>query len=199
MNGVSKAVLAAAVLLPGLGAAQQPQGRPQQPQFNYTFVEIGYDESDFDVRGAGNVDGDGFTVSGSFEITDEWHAFASYGNANLDFGLDLDAWAIGAGYVLPLKQNIDLYGRVLYLDWDFNGPGSARRDEDGLGLQLRIRGRVTNELELEGGIQYADVGDADTSLQALARYHFSDNLSAGVGLTLGGDIEGIGINARFSF
>lgn len=199
MNGISKVVLAAAVLLPGLGAAQQPQARPQQPQFSYTFVEIGYDESDFDVRGAGDVDGDGLTVSGSFEFTDEWHAYASYGSADLDFRLDLDAWAIGVGYVFPLRQNIDLYGRVLYLDWDFSGPGPANRDEDGLGLQARIRARVTNELELEGGIQYADVGDADTSLQALARYHFSESLSAGVGLTLGGDIEGIGINARFSF
>lgn len=199
MNGISKVVLAATVLLPGLGAAQQPQARPQQPQFSYTFVEIGYDESDFDVRGVRDVDGDGLTVSGAFEITDEWHAFASYGSADLDFGLDLDAWAIGAGYVFPLRQDIDLYGRVLYLDWDFNVPGPANRDEDGLGLQARIRARVTNELELEGGIQYVDVGDADTSLQALARYHFSESLSAGVGLTLGGDIDGIGINARFSF
>jgi hypothetical protein len=199
MNGLSKAALLAAVSLPGLIAAQQPQSRPQQPQFSYTYVEIGYDESDFDLRGPGEVDGDGLTVSGSFEITDEWHAFASFGSANLDFGIDLDAWAIGAGYVFPLKEDVDLYGRVLYIDWDFNVPTPVRGDDDGLGLQFRIRGRVNNQVELEGGVQYMDVGDADLSLQAFARYHFSETFSAGVGLTFGGDVEGIGINARFSF
>lgn len=199
MNGASKLALAAAVVWPAVGAAQQGQPRPQQPEFSYTYVEIGYDESDFDVRGAGDVDGDGLTVSGSFEINDEWHAFASYGTLDLDFGLDLDAWAIGAGYVFPLKQGVDLYGRVLYIDWDIDGARLGRGDDDGLGLQARIRGRVTDEIELEGGLQYTDVGDSDLALQATARYHFSTTFSAGVGLTFGGDVDGIGINARFSF
>jgi hypothetical protein len=36
-------------------------------------------------------------------------------------------------------------------------------------------------------------------LQAGARYHFSDAFSAGIGITFGGDADGIGINARFAF
>jgi hypothetical protein len=43
------------------------------------------------------------------------------------------------------------------------------------------------------------VGDSDTSLQAGARYYFTDEFSAGIGLTFAGDTDGIGINARFSF
>jgi hypothetical protein len=30
-------------------------------------------------------------------------------------------------------------------------------------------------------------------------YYFSDAFSAGIGLTFGGDRDGIGINARYSF
>ena len=196
MNGVSRALLAAAVVLPAVSAAQQT--RPQS-QFNYTYVEISYDESDFDVAGPGDVDGDGLTLSGSVELTDEWHAFASYGNADLDFGIDIDTWAIGAGYSYPLRDDVDLYGRVLYISTDADLPGAFDGDDDGLGLQFRIRGRVNDQLELEGGIQYVDVGDSDTSLQAGARYYFTEEFSAGVGLTFGGDTDGIGINARYSF
>lgn len=200
MNGVFRVLLGTAVLLPAVAAAQDAQqGRPTQPQFEYTYVEIGYDETEFEVGGGGDIDGDGLTISGSFELTNEWHFFASYGQADLDFGFDLDTLTVGAGYVYPAKSNIDLYGRVLYIDMDVDGPGPLGADDDGLGLQFRIRGRVSEELELEGGIQYIDVADSDTSFQAGARYYFSESFSAGIGLTFGGDADGLGINARFEF
>ncbi len=107
--------------------------------------------------------------------------------------------AIGAGYRYPLQDDVDIYGRVLYIssDVDLAGPGDA--DEDGLGLQVRIRYHVSNEFEVEGGIQHVDVFDSDTSLQAMARYHFNENFSAGIGLTFAGDTDTFGINARYSF
>ena len=200
MNGVFRVSLGTVVLLPAIVAAQEAQqGRPTQPQFEYTYVEIGYDETEFEVGGGGDIDGDGLTVSGSFELTNEWHFFASYGQADLDLGRDLDTLTVGAGYVYPLKSNIDLYGRVLYIDREVDGLGPLGADDDGLGLQFRIRGRVSEELELEGGIQYVDVADSDTSFQAGARYYFSESFSAGIGLTFGGDADGLGINARFEF
>ena len=200
MSAVSRALLVTAALLPLSSEAQEAATtRPQSPQFNYSYVELGYDESDFDV-GPFDVDGDGLTLSGSFEINDEWHAFASYGSSDLDFGIDIDTWTLGAGYVFPLQEDIDLYGRVLYIDVNADaGPGPGSADEDGLGLQFRIRARVTDEFELEGGLQHVDVADSDTSLQAGARYHFTEAFSAGIGITFAGDTDGIGINARYSF
>ena len=198
MNGVSRALLLTAVGLPALGTAQEPATRPQSAQFNYTYVELRYDELDFDL-GPVDVDGDGLNLSGSFEINDDWHVYASYGSYDLDFNIDIDEWALGAGYVFPLKDDIDIYGRVLYIDQSQDvGPGNAG-DDDGLGLQARIRARVTDELEVEGGIQYVDVSDTDTSLQAGARYHFSESFSAGIGITFAGDTDGMSINARYSF
>jgi hypothetical protein len=97
-----------------------------------------------------------------------------------------------------LKDDIDIYARVLYVDQNVDvGPASA--DDDGLGFQARIRARVTDEFELEGGIQYVDVTDSDTALQASARYHFTESFSAGVGITFAGDTDWIGVNARYSF
>lgn len=194
-NGVSRALLCTAFLLPALSQAQEA-ARPQSAQFNYTYVQIGYDELDFDV-GPFDVDGDGLTFSGSYEINDDWHVYASFGSFDLDPGnADIDTWTLGAGYVFPLKEDIDIYGRVLYIDQSADVPSL---DEDGLGLQARIRARVTDEFELEGGIQYTDIVDTDTSLQAAARYNFTENFSAGITLNFAGDTDGIGINARYSF
>ena len=110
MNRASQALLLTALVFPALSMAQEPAAtRPQSPQFNYSYVELGYDETDFDL-GPVDVDGDGLTLSGSFEINDEWHAYASYGSADLDFGIDVDTWVLGAGYVFPLKEDVDSTG-----------------------------------------------------------------------------------------
>ena len=195
MNGVSKTLLGMTVLcVPAMGMAQQNQTQP----FSYSYVELGYDESDFDL-GGGEIDGDGLTLSASWALTDDWHVYGSYAPADLDFGIDLDTLAIGAGYRYPLQDDVDIYGRVLYISSDVDVPGPGDADEDGLGLQVRIRYRVSDEFEVEGGIQHTDVFDSDTSLQAMARYHFTENFSAGIGLTFAGDTDSFGINARYSF
>lgn len=191
------ALLTAAALLPAVSAAQD-QSRPLSG-FSYSYVELAYDETDYEIAG-GEIDGDGFTLSGSIELTEEWHAFAYFGNADLDFGIDLDSWALGAGYAYPLRNNLDVYGRLAYIDLEADGPGPGPTvGEDGLGIQVRLRGRINDELELEGGVQHLDVGDSDTSLQALGRYYFRPNFSVGVGLTFGGDADGIGVSARLTF
>jgi hypothetical protein len=198
MSRASQALLLAALAVPAVSLAQEAAtARPQSAQFNYSYVELGYDETDFDL-GPVDVDGDGLTLAGSFEINDDWHVYASYGSADLDFGIDVDTWILGAGYVFPLKEDIDIYGRVLYIDTSVDA-GPAQVDDDGLGLQARIRARVTDEFELEGGLLYTDVSDTDTSLQASARYHFSESFSAALGITFAGDTDGIGISARYSF
>ena len=194
-NGVSRALLCTAFLLPAVGQAQD--ARPASAEFNYTYLEVSYDEHDFDFGNA-SVDGDGITLSGSFELTDDWHIYTSYSQADLDFGIDVDTWAIGAGYVYPLKDGIDLYGRVLYVDQNVDA-GPANADDDGLAVQGRIRARINDQFELEGGLQYVDVSDSDISVQASARYNFTEQFSAGIGITLAGDTDGIGINARYSF
>jgi len=196
MNGLSKALLVTTTLvLPGVGMAQQNATQP----FSYSYVELSYDESDFDLGGGGEIDGDGLTLSGSYAINEDWHAYASYGTADLDFGIDMDTLAIGVGYRYPLQDDLDIYGRVLYISSDVDVPGPGNADEDGLGLQVRLRYRVTDEFEVEGGIQHIDVMDSDTSLQGMARYHFNDSFSVGIALTFAGDTDAFGINARYSF
>ena len=199
MNGVSRAVLVATVLLlPALSSAQEGS-KPSKSGFDYNYAELSYDKHDFDIsRAPDNIDGDGFTLSGSFKVADDWHVYASYGTANLDFGIDVDTWALGLGYSYSVKPNVDLYGRVLYIDQSASA-GQFSAHDNGLGLQFRVRGRVNDKVEVEGGIQYLDVASSDTSLQASVRYYFTRAFSAGVGVTFGGHQDGLGVNARYSF
>jgi hypothetical protein len=106
---------------------------------------------------------------------------------------------IGAGYRYPLNQDTDIYGRLAYIDQDIDAPGGQGGDDDGLGLQARIRHRLNQEFEVEGGIQHVDVADSDTSLQVEGRYYFQESFSVGLGLTFGGDADAIGVSARLSF
>lgn len=198
MNGVSRAVLVVTVLLPALASAQQAS-KAATSGFDYNYAELSYDKHDFDVsRAPDSIDGDGFTLSGSFKVAEDWHVYASYGTANLDFGIGVDTWVLGLGYNYSLKPNVDLYGRVLYIDQSAD-LGAFSSHDNGLGLQFRVRGRVNDKVELEGGIQYVDVASSDTSLQAAVRYYFTRAFSAGVGITFGGDADGLGVNARYQF
>ena len=199
MNGVSRAVLVATVLLlPALSSAQEGS-KSSKSGFDYNYAELSYDKHDFDVsRAPDNIDGDGFTLSGSFKVADDWHVYASYGTANLDFGIDVDTWALGLGYSYSVKPNVDLYGRVLYIDQSASA-GQFSAHDNGLGLQFRVRGRVNDKVEVEGGIQYLDVASSDTSLQASVRYYFTRAFSAGLGVTFGGNQDGLSVNARYSF
>ena len=198
MNGVSRVLLVAALLLPALSSAQE-SSKSARSGFDYNYAELSYDKHDFDVsRAPDNIDGDGFTLSGSFKVADDWHVYGSYGTANLDFGINVDTWVLGLGYQYSLKPNVDLYGRVLYIDQSASS-GQFSAHDNGLGLQFRVRGRVNEKVELEGGIQYVDVASSDTSLQASVRYYFSRALSGGVGITFGGDADGLGVNVRYSF
>jgi hypothetical protein len=198
MNGVSRAVLVAAVLvLPALSSAQE-SSKSARSGFDYNWAQLSYDKHDIDLDRPSNIDGDGFTLSGSFKVADDWHGYGSYGTMNADFGINVDTWVLGLGYQYSLKPNVDLYGRVLYIDQSASS-GQFSEHDNGLGLQFRVRGRVNDKVEVEGGIQYLDVVSSDTSLQASVRYYFSRALSAGVGITFGGDQDGLGVNVRYSF
>ena len=113
MNGVSRGLLVVAALVPTMGQAQQQDTLAgAQLQLRRAFVRRGR----FRARRRGRIDGDGLTLSGSFELTEDWHAYASYTNSDLDSSIDINTWALGAGYRYPLQDNVDIYGRVLYVN-----------------------------------------------------------------------------------
>ena len=165
---------------------------------SYTYVEAAYVDTDIDD--GLDVDGDGFAVGGSFEISESFFLTGGYSAQDFDFGIDLDQWSVGIGGHMPLADDIDLVGTLRYVDAEIDTRfGDA--DDDGFGVGVGVRARVTDNIELEGGINYVDLDDAgdDTSLAAGARYYLSNEFAVGAGFQIGDDVTSWNIGVRLEF
>lgn len=169
---------------------------------SYNFVQAGYGwltiDDDFI---SGDIDGDGFNVSGSVEVGENWFIVANYASADFDFGIDLDELGVGVGFHAPVSDRADFFTTVSYLSAEVSLSGFGTADDDGFGIAVGLRGMASDKIELSGAISYADLGDgADgTSIDGEALYDFTDTFSAGVNLGFGEDTTVYGIFGRLYF
>lgn len=173
--------------------------------FNYSFVELGYIDTELDDFDAS---GDGFGLRGSVELTENVHLFASYSDLDYDFDISGEELRIGAGYAWPLNPRLDIVGRLAYVraevDASVTIPGLGRinfgADDSGFGLGAGLRGRPIERLELTGGLDYVDVGDSDdTSFDIGGRYYFTSAFSGGLDLRFNDDGTTYILGGRFDF
>lgn len=172
-------------------------GAQASDDISYNYVQIGYIDAEID----GGPSGDGFGIDGSFELHENYHLFAGYGDLTFsEFGIDVDlsSWTVGAGYDRNLTDASSLYFRVGYVDAEIDTPIGTASD-DGFSAGLGLRGMVLARLELAGEITYVDLSDAgdDTSFSFGALYSFTPNVAAGVGFTASDDVDELNIGVRF--
>jgi hypothetical protein len=138
--------------------------------FSYSFIEGSYAFADLE-----GVDGDGFGIRGSTELAPSIHIFSGLQNLGFDGGFDLDTLNIGVGLNWSLSDNADLVGGLSYERVD------AGPSESGFGVSGGLRGRVGNNLELNAGIKYSDIGDfGDTfTYTAGGRWYFTPAFAVG--------------------
>jgi predicted porin len=123
-------------------------------------------ESGFeDVKG----DGNGFSLQGSFDITEDLFVYADYYDRDLDLdldafgfpgetiGFDLSNTRVGLGYLLP---NTAVYVGLNYERYKLGAEGSSQ-STNGFGLRLGGRHPLTNALSLTGEAGYVSLDDAD--------------------------------------
>lgn len=195
MRRTLQILLAGTVLLPGLS---------QAATLGYTYVEAGYGETDLDDVDA---DGEGYRISGSLAIGPAYHIIAEYVTADLEldntnFDVNVDTISVGFGYNFPISPKADVIGRILYVDSEVEVDGpfiSGEGDDSGVGIQARLRGEVAEGLEVEGGIDYVDVFDEETSLVLEGRYFLTEILALGGGVEISDDSTTYGIALRLKF
>ena len=168
---MNRSVLAIALL--ALSASASADG------FDYNYFELGYSVIDFDDV---NVDGDGLGLSGSYAINPDWHVFANYQGADLDFGVDATSFAAGIGYNTELSPVVDAFARLSYQYADIDTPGPGSFDDNGFGFGVGLRFAASEELELNAAIEYVDFGGGgdDTGFSLGALYSFSDAFALGL-------------------
>lgn len=170
----------------------------ETPSYNYVTLSYQTVELDDDFF---DVDGDGFGISGSFEVAPNWHIVGGYQSLGFDFGVDLNSLAIGGGYHTDISPNASFYADLLWIKAEVEADGFGSADEDGYGLSVGMRGNIGDKFELEGGLSYSDLGDgADgTAFSAAGWYKFSNEFSIGLLLDIDEDVNGYGLGGRFYF
>jgi long-subunit fatty acid transport protein len=166
--------------------------------FDYSYVQLGYGTIDFDDI---NVDGDGFGLSGSYAINPDWHVFAGYEGASLDFGVDATTIGAGFGYNTELSPVVDMFARLSYQYVEVDAGAFGSVDDNGIGFGVGMRFAASDQLEFDAGIDYVDLSDGgdETAFSLGALYNFTDAFSAGLGGSWSDDVSSYTLVGRFHF
>jgi hypothetical protein len=166
--------------------------------FDYSYVQLGYGTIDFDDI---NVDGDGFGLSGSYAINTDWHVFAAYEDAGLDFGVDATTFGAGVGYNTEMSPTIDMFARLSYQYVELDAGALGSVDDNGIGFGVGMRFAASDQFEVDAGIDYVDLGDGgdETAFSVGALYNFTDAFSAGLGGSWSDDVSSYTLVGRFYF
>jgi long-subunit fatty acid transport protein len=156
--------------------------------FDYNYLQLGYGTIDFDDI---NVDGDGLGLSGSYAINPDWHVFAGYQDADLDFGIDATSFGAGVGYNTELSPTVDMLARFSYQYVEVDAGGQGSIDDNGIGFGVGMRFAASDELEVDAAIDYVDLGNGgdETAFSLGALYNFTDAFSAGLGGSWSDDVS----------
>ena len=165
-------------------------------EFTYSWLQAGYGKVDFDDI---DVDGDGLVFSGSCEINDEFFIFGGYSQTDLDFGIDTSIWGAGFGYNTSIAENADLFATVSYEYVEVDVPGFGSEDENGFGIGVGMRFLPAPSVELNGSINYVDVGEDDTVLALAGLYNFNPQFSVGLGGAFSDDATSWTLFGRWYF
>lgn len=170
---------------------------------SYNFIQLGYQQLDLDedlIPGV-SIDGNGFGVSGSFEINDSWFIDVGYSKLDFDFDVELDQYAIGAGWHTGMSDNADFFATLSYVSAEASASGLGSVDEDGIGAKIGVRGMIGENFELGGSIAYVDLGDAGdgSTFGAHGVYNFSENFGAGFTVEIDEDVTAYGLGVRIYF
>jgi hypothetical protein len=209
---------AAALLAPALANAAET--------LPWTFAQFGYTRADGSEELA---ETDAYNVFASVGFAGKWHAQLEYtdGETDIEDGddkFDFDGYRVVVGAHPQITDNTQLRADVTYFDYsadsDFFGFDG---DTDGYGLGFGLRHAFSPKVEATVQAWYVEgdrdfetfFGDCDNSscdfqetiVEVQGRYNWTQNLSTGLTVALGGSLAGgVGLggdsatfDARWSF
>jgi hypothetical protein len=168
-------------------------------EMNYSKVELQFIDVELDGSLA-NVDGDGFSVSGAYDLNGKIFLLGEWQDQSFDFGIDGTQYELGAGLRHAINSSMDFVGTLSYIDSEVEA-GNFSASDDGLGLGAGIRSRIGDSFEFDAGLKYVDFDEAgsDTGISLGGRWYFSKTmaLSFGTDSTDNADALHVGFRAEF--
>ena len=86
-------------------------------EMNYSKVELQFIDVELDGPFA-NVDGDGFAISGAYELDDKLFLLGEWQDQNFDFGIDGTQYELGAGERGGTEQEVHVGAEAAAVDQD---------------------------------------------------------------------------------
>jgi hypothetical protein len=170
---------------------------------SYNFLELGYQQIDFDdeLLAGVDIDGDGYSLAGSFEIGQNTFIAGGYSQADFDFGVKLDTLSLGLGYHVGMSDNVDVYGLLSAVRLEASASGIGNQDEDGYSVEIGLRGMIGDRFELSGSLGYVDLGDGGdgTEVGAGLQYYVTETFSLGLAVNVDEDVTAYGAGIRIYF
>lgn len=160
---------------------------------SYDYAELRWVDTEVE-----NVDGDGFQLSGSYEVADQWLIVADLNAIDFDFNVDITTFAVGAGYVVRYDEKFDLvgYAKLIRANADFTGGDD---DENGYSISVGTRAQPIENVELRAFLNHVDVFDRDTFIEIGGDYYFDPRFSVGATLQFAGDADTLTLGVRWFF
>lgn len=171
---------------------------------SYNYVDGFYNVVDFGDSIGPISQLDGFGIRGSIELGGGFFAHTGYRNSTRR-SITLRDFTLGGGYAHYISPSALLYGTLDYRNLSASGPGSSE-STDGLGLSAGVRGLVSPNMELRGGIRYDDFGrDAfgrrtdETFAELGAQFNINRNLGLIGEVQISSDDSQYLAGVRYSF
>jgi hypothetical protein len=170
--------------------------------FDYNYLSLGYQRVNLD-DGTFDVDGDGLGLEGSFEVGESFFIFGGYGMAEFEeqgITVDVDQATVGLGWHTELSDNVDFVTGLSYEYIDVSALGLGV-DDNGIGLGVGLRYAASDNIEINGGVDYVDYSDGgdDTTFGLGFLYGVTESIDIGLNGEWGDDSSAYGISGRFYF
>lgn len=159
---------------------------------SYNWASVQYITEDLDDA---DCDQDGLTLSGNYEVHDNFFALGSFTDVSGDSGCGSETFSIGGGYKADFSEDASYFVSLSYIDTEVDFGSS----DSGLIAAIGARALFTPDLEGRISISRNTAFDGNTVLSGGVSYWFLERLSFNGDVNLGSESSGIALGARFDF
>ena len=164
-------------------------------EFSYNYIQASYASIDIDVLGT-NVSGNGVSISGSFDLSENLAFDAEYSSTSYDFGIDSTGLDFGVTFHTPIAPKADFTAGLGFVKSEVTAPGFSDDDTASF-LDVGIRNKINDTMEVEAGLSIIDIGsDSSTSLDLTLGVDINKKLQFGIGFSTGDDVDVIFLGLR---
>ncbi|MDH3761865.1 MAG: hypothetical protein OEU50_12850 [Gammaproteobacteria bacterium] len=137
-------------------------GQSVASAINYSYIELGYLESELDLSGIDD-DGDGYEFNLSLGVGQTIAVVVGYQDVEFDANVEASTQTLGIAYHKPYSNTGDMILGLAYLEFEAEASGGGSVDESGNELSLEIRSRTSPQNEVHFGLVRREIdGDSNS-------------------------------------